>query len=159
MSIVDGAPPVLGSPAPEFALPNVHGATVRLSDLRGKRVLVVFYPFAFTGICSNELADLRASLGEFQAAGVEVLAVSCDPVPALKIWDEEQNFGFELLSDFWPHGATAQDYGVFDAKSGRAIRGSFLIDEQGTLRWLVVNEPGEPRPIAGYFDAITALDS
>jgi len=159
MSIKDGAAPVLGDTAPDFVLPNVHGGKVRLSELRGGRVLVVFYPFAFTGICSNELVTLRDNRAKLESAGVQVLAVSCDPVPALKTWDEDLKFGFELLSDFWPHGAVAQEYGVFDSDAGRAQRGSFLIDESGVLRWSVVNEPGRERPFDGYMSAISNLDS
>ena len=157
MSILDGATPVLGSPAPDFNVPDVHGARVSPSDLRGQAVLIVFYPFAFTGICSNELADLRENREFFDSAQVRVLAVSCDPLPALKTWDEAENFGFDLLSDFWPHGQMAQSYGVFDERAGRAQRGSFLLDAQGIVRWSVVNEPGEARPMSAYVEAINAL--
>lgn len=159
VSIKDGATPALGSPAPEFVLPDVHGASVGTADVRGAPALVVFFPFAFTGICSNELSELRDNLSHFEAAGVRVIAVSCDPIPALKAWDERENFGFDLLSDFWPHGEVAQAFGVFDEAAGRAQRGSFLLDAQGVLRWSVVNEPGQARPIADYLEAITTLST
>lgn len=157
MSIKDGATPALGSLAPDFVLSDVHGSRLSRGDLRGSPALLVFYPFAFTGICSNELSELRENLPQFEAAGVRVVAVSCDPVPALKAWDADQAFGFDLLSDFWPHGEVAQAFGVFDSVAGRAHRGSFLLDGEGVVRWSVVNEPGQARPMADYLEAITAL--
>lgn len=157
MSIKDGATPALGSLAPDFVLSDVHGTRLSRGDLRGSPALLVFYPFAFTGICSNELSELRENLPQFEAAGVRVVAVSCDPVPALKAWDADQDFGFDLLSDFWPHGEVAQAFGVFDSAAGRAHRGSFLLDGEGVVRWSVVNEPGQARPMADYLEAITAL--
>lgn len=157
VAISDGAAPVVGERAPSFELADVHGGRVSLANFHGERLLVVFFPFAFTGICSNELVALRDAREQFSAQDVTVLAISCDPVPALKTWDQELDFGFDLLSDFWPHGQAASAYGVFDEQAGRAGRGSFLIDETGVLRWKVLNEPGVARPIESYFEAISQL--
>jgi len=157
MTILDGVPPTLGAPAPEFVLPNVHGTPVGSADLKGKPALIVFYPFAFTGICSNELYALRDNLSDFNDAGVRILAASCDPLPSLKVWDETEDFGFDLLSDFWPHGEVAQAFGVFDAKAGRAQRGTFLLDAEGIVRWSVINEPGQARDLSAYKEAISHL--
>lgn len=153
----DGVAPVVGQPAPEFALTDVHGGQISKSDCLGQRALIVFFPFAFTGICSNELTELRDARERFAEQNVRVLAISCDPIPALKKWDQELDFGFDLLSDFWPHGEVSRAYGVFDDKVGRAGRGSFLLDEVGILRWSVVNEPGEARPLEAYFSAVSQL--
>jgi len=148
----------VGDIAPEFSLHDQHGAEVSLSSFRGEQaVLVVFYPFAFSGICTGELCEIRDDLSAFQNDAVQVLAVSCDPMYSLRAWAEDQKFDFPLLSDFWPHGAVASAYGVFDAERGMAVRGSFLVDRDGTVRWSVVNGPGQARDLAAYRDALAAL--
>jgi peroxiredoxin len=148
----------VGQEAPDFALEDQHGEVVRLSDFRGRaNVLVVFYPFAFSGICSGELRELRDGLPGFEADGVQVIGVSCDPMFSLRAWAEAEGFDFPLLSDFWPHGATARAYGVFDEVAGRADRGSFLVDTGGVLRWSVVNASGQARDLAAYREAVAAL--
>ena len=146
-----------GCVAPDLTLPDTHGTPVRLAALRGGAVALVFVPFAFTGTCTGELCELRDNLRLFEAAGVRLLVASCDPVPSLRAWDAQEGFGFDLLSDFWPHGAAARAYGVFDAERGRALRGSFLIDADGVVRWTVVNPAGQARDLAGYRAALAAL--
>jgi peroxiredoxin len=148
----------VGDIAPDFTLRDQHGSEVSLSSFRGDQaVLVVFYPFAFSGICTGELCEIRDDLGAFQNDAVQVLAVSCDPVYALRAWAENQGFEFPLLSDFWPHGAVASAYGVFDAERGMAVRGSFLVDVDGVVRWSVVNGPGQARDLTAYREALAAL--
>jgi mycoredoxin-dependent peroxiredoxin len=148
----------VGDIAPEFTLRDQHGADVSLSSFRGEQaVLVVFYPFAFSGICTGELCEIRDDVSVFQNDAVQVLAVSCDPVYSLRAWAEDQKFDFPLLSDFWPHGAVASAYGVFDAERGMAVRGSFLVDVDGTVRWAVVNGPGQARDLSAYREALAAL--
>jgi peroxiredoxin len=148
----------VGKPAPDFALKDQHGQTVSLADFRGeKNVVLVFYPFAFSGICTGELCEIRDNLSIFSDADVQVLAISCDPMFSLRAFADAEKYEFPLLSDFWPHGATAQAYGVFADGAGRAERGTFLIDREGVLRWQVVNGPGEARPLAAYRDAVAAL--
>jgi mycoredoxin-dependent peroxiredoxin len=148
----------VGQQAPDFALKDEHGQLTRLSDLRGdKNVAVVFYPFAFSGICTGELCELRDNLSVFEADNVQVLAVSCDPVHTLRAWSESEKYPFPLLSDFWPHGSVAQQYGVFNETTGSAVRGTFLLDVEGVLRWNVVNGLGEARSLSAYRDAIAAL--
>src|SRR6195952_4777250 len=95
----------VGSLAPDFTLPDADRAPVSLLEFRGKKaVLLVFYPFAFSGTCTGELTALRDDIDTFQNDQVQVLAVSTDPAPALKAWADQQQFTFPLLSDFWPHG-------------------------------------------------------
>jgi peroxiredoxin len=120
-------------------------------------VLVVFFPFAFSGICTGELCELRDNIADFETAGVTLYAVSCDAVFAQKAWAEQEGFGFELLSDFWPHGEAARSYGVFDPERGLALRGSFLVGADGALRWSVVNERSQRRDLAGYREALALL--
>jgi len=150
--------PEVGRPAPDFTLRDQHGQDVTLSDAaQDGPVLVVFYPFAFSGTCTGELCALRDDLAEFTDAGVRVLAVSCDPTYSLKAYAEAEGYTFSLLSDFWPHGAVAKRYGVFDDRAGRAERGSFLVDTAGEVRWSVVNHPGQARDMADYRAAVKAL--
>ncbi|MBE1875410.1 peroxiredoxin [Myceligenerans pegani] len=146
-----------GDPAPDFTLPDTHGTPVHLGDLRGQATLVVFYPFAFSGICTSELCELRDNIEDFETAGVRLLAVSTDPVFALKAWQEAEGFGFDLLSDFWPHGAVARSFGVFDDESGHALRGSFLVDADGIVRWSVLSPRARPRDLEGYRQALAEI--
>ena len=144
----------IGRPAPGFSLRNQHGETVTDGDLRGAPALLVFYPYAFSGICSSELSQLQERLGDVNAAGARLLALSVDTMFALRTFAEQLGLGFDLLSDFWPHGATAEAYGVFDHDRGCAIRGSFLLDADGLVRWSVINEIGRARDIAEHLDAL-----
>jgi peroxiredoxin len=147
----------VGDTAPEFSLPDQDKQVVSLAELRGAPVLVVFYPFAFSGICTGELCQLRDELGAYTDAGVRVVAISTDPTFALKAFREKEGFGFPLLSDFWPHGATAQAYGVFNDKAGMALRGTFLIDAEGKIAFAEVNQPGDARVQTGWKDAVGQL--
>jgi len=124
----------IGQTAPGFTLKDQNGADVSLSDFAGERaVALVFYPFTFTGVCEGELCALRDDIGTYEAAGVQVLAVSCDSKNSQKVWADQQGYTFPLLSDFWPHGATAQAYGVFNDAVGCANRATFLIGTDGTV--------------------------
>jgi len=150
----------VGTEAPDFTLNNQFGEAVTLSSFRGeKNVVVVFYPFAFSGLCTNELCDIRDRKGEFDNDDVVVLGVSCDTKHALKKFAELEGLEFQLLSDFWPHGAVAEQYGVFLPEFGMAKRGTFIIDKQGVLRWSVVNGPGEVRNSDEYREALAALST
>ena len=144
-----------GVPAPAFALRDQHGATVTLTGLRGTPVLLVFYPFAFSRVCGTELLALRDALPSL--AGAQVLGVSCDPVHTLRAYDDAERVGFGLLSDFWPHGATASAYGVFDEERGTAARSSFLLDGTGVVRWSVHHALPEARSVEEYAAALRAL--
>jgi len=149
--------PLVGAPAPDFSMPDTHGTPVTLASLRGAPAVLVFVPFAFSGTCTGELCELRDNLAEFASAGVRLLGVSCDPMFSLRAWAEHEGYAFDLLSDFWPHGAASRAYGVFDEASGHALRGSFLVDADGVLRWSVVNPRGQARPLAAYREALAAL--
>jgi mycoredoxin-dependent peroxiredoxin len=150
--------PTAGEEAPDFELRSQHGEPTKLSDYRGtKSVLVLFYPFAFSRICTGELCEIRDDLSMFQNDRVQILAISCDPVHSLRAFAEAEGYDFPLLSDFWPHGAAARAYGVFQERIGAANRGSFLVDESGIVRWSVVNGMGQARDLTGYKDVLSAL--
>jgi peroxiredoxin len=147
----------VGDRAPEFSLPDQDKQVVSLAELRGTPVLLVFYPFAFSGLCTGELCQLRDELSAYTDAGVRVFAISTDPVYSLKAFREKEGFDFPLLSDFWPHGAVAQAYGVFNEKSGMAVRGTFLVDAEGAIAFSEVNQPGDVREQSGWKDAVAQL--
>ena len=149
----------VGQEAPDFELRNQHGEPIRLSSFRGARnVVLVFYPLAFSGVCSSELSALRDNFPEVTRDDTELLTVSVDSVYVLRKWSDTEGFQFGLLSDFWPHGGVASLYGVFNADRGVALRGTFIIDKAGVVRWKVVNPIPEARDIAEYQKALAALD-
>jgi peroxiredoxin len=151
---------VVGTKAPDFTLRDYNKQPVTLSSFQGtKNVLVVFYPFAFSGICTGELCQVRDELADYTASNVEVLGVSVDSPYALKAWALQEGYKFPLLSDFWPHGAVAKTYGVFNEAAGLAVRGTFLIDTAGVVRFAEVNQPGQPRDQRGWKRAIAQLDA
>ncbi|MCE7011897.1 peroxiredoxin [Kibdelosporangium philippinense] len=148
----------VGTQAPDFTLNDYNKQPVTLSSFRGeKNVLLVFYPFAFSGLCQGELCQVRDELATYEGADVQVLGVSVDTPFALKAWAEQQGYQFPLLSDFWPHGAVATTYGVFNDKAGMALRGTFLIDKAGDVRYAEVNQPGEARDQEAWKKAVTDL--
>jgi peroxiredoxin len=149
---------LIGDAAPNFSLTNQHGETVSLADFKGKKaVVVVFYPFSFTGICTGELCELRDNLAIFEASNVELLAISCDSKFTQKVFAEQEGYKFSVLSDFWPHGATAKDFGVFLDEPGMATRATFVINKDGVLTAKFVTAPGQARNFADYQTAIAAL--
>ncbi|GIU85446.1 MAG: peroxiredoxin [Acidimicrobiales bacterium] len=124
----------VGEEAPDFTLTDQEGNKVSLSQFRGEKpVVLVFYPFSFTGVCEQELCSLRDDIDMFERDGVQVLAVSCNAAPTQKRWAAEQGFRFPVLSDFWPHGEVARAYGVFDENLGCAVRATFVIDKDGKI--------------------------
>lgn len=148
----------VGDTAPDFTLKDQNGQDVSLSDFRGdKAVVLVFYPFAFSGICTGELGEIRDNLAAFESDEVQVLAISCDPMFSLRAWADKEGYFFPLLADFWPHGEVAKSYGVFHEQGGMPIRGTFLVDTDGKVAWTLVNEPGEGRDFTGYHEALAAL--
>ncbi|WP_333767641.1 peroxiredoxin [Streptomyces sp. IBSBF 2435] len=150
----------IGSPAPGFSLPDQHGRTVALADFRERAsVLLVFYPFAFTGVCTGELQELQARSAVFQSEDVQVLGVSCDSMHTQRVFSDQEGLDFPLLSDFWPHGAAARAYGVFAEDKGCALRGSFVIDPSGIVRWSVVNALPDARDVHEYVKALEAVRS
>jgi mycoredoxin-dependent peroxiredoxin len=148
----------VGAVAPDFVLRNQNNQEVRLSDFRGRRnVLLVFYPLAFTGTCQGELCAVRDNLSDFANDDVQVLTVSVDSPFSHKVWADREGYDFPLLSDFWPHGAVAQAYGVFNEERGFANRGTFLIDRDGVVRFAEMNEPGQARDQDGWRKALAQL--
>jgi peroxiredoxin len=148
----------VGAAAPDFSLKDQNNEVVTLAQFKGKRnVVLIFYPLTFTGVCQGELCSVRDDLGSFQNDDVQVLAVSVDSAFAHKVWATDQGYEFPLLADFWPHGEVAKSYGVFDEAKGIAVRGTFVIDKEGVVRWKVVNGIPDARDQAEYLKALAAL--
>ncbi|MCB5294307.1 putative peroxiredoxin [Arthrobacter sp. SO3] len=149
--------PAVGDVAPDFELLNQFGEPVALSELRGRNVVLVFFPFAFSGICTGELCEIRDNLAIFEGSDAVVLGISVDSKFAQRAYAEKEGYAFDLLADFWPHGAVAEHYGVFDPASGMAKRGTFIIDANGIVRYVVVNPRGQARDFAEYRSALAGL--
>lgn len=148
----------VGDLAPDFELLDTAKEPVRLSGYRGvKDVVVLFLPGAFTRTCTGELCALRDDLSEYQNEGTELLVISVDQSASQKRWADEQGFTFPILSDFWPHGAVADAYGVLDHEKGTALRGTFIVDREGVVRWKVVNGARDPREPAEYQAVLRSL--
>lgn len=157
LAAASAAVPAVGVTAPDFELSNQYGEPVRLSSFRGQNVVLVFYPFAFSGICTGELCEIRDNLAVFENADATVLAISVDSKFSLRAYAEQEGYGFDLLADFWPHGGVASSYGVFDEETGMARRGTFIIDAAGTIRYTVVNPRGQARDFEEYRAALARL--
>jgi len=148
----------VGSQAPDFTLNDYNKQAVKLSSFQGEKpVLLVFYPFAFSGICTGELCQLRDEFADYDGNGVQVIGVSVDTPFSLKAWAEQEGYQFPLLSDFWPHGEVAKAYGVFNETAGLATRGTFLIDKDGVVRFAEINQPGEARDQQAWKKAVASL--
>ncbi|MDX6225164.1 MAG: mycoredoxin-dependent peroxiredoxin [Frankiales bacterium] len=147
----------MGDEAPDFTLVNQHREPVTLSSFRGRAVVLVFYPMSFTGVCTGELRELRDHVATFQNESVQLIAVSCDNVPSQRVFADQEGLDYPLLADFWPHGAVAQAYGVFDDEVGFPRRATFIIDKAGIVRWKVLNAISDARDIADYQRALASL--
>jgi peroxiredoxin len=148
----------LGGEAPDFTLRDQFGQDVTLSSYRGRKaVAILFYPYAFSGVCTGEMAGIRDRLAEFMTFGTEVLAISCDPIYSLRAFADQDGLNFPLLSDFWPHGEVCRAYDVFDERKGAAHRSSYVIDREGVLRWAVHNANPQGRDLDEHLRQLTAL--
>ena len=157
-SIPGLTPLPVGVEAPDFTLRDQNNEVVTLSSFRGsKAVLLVFYPWAFTSICTGELGVIRDRIDEFANDAVQVLTLSIDSPFVHKIFSQRDELNYPLLADFWPHGEVAQAYGVFNTEAGVANRGTFLVDRDGIIRFSEANEIGVGRDPQRWLDEIAAL--
>ena len=147
----------LGAEAPDFTLRDQFGQDVTLSSYRGvKAVALLFYPFAFSGICTGEMSAIRDRLDEFMTFDTEVLGISCDPVYSLRAFADAEGLNFPLLSDFWPHGEVSRDFEVFNEAKGAPYRSSYVIDRDGVLRWAVHNANADGRDLDQHLEQLRA---
>ena len=147
----------IGQFAPDFTLNNQYGEAVTLAEHLGRPVALVFYPFAFSSVCTGEMCQLQDMMDEVQEADALLLAVSTDSQYVLKAFSREEYLEFDLLSDFWPHGETARAFGVFDETTGMASRTTFLIDADGIVLDRFTSEITSQRPVERYREALAKL--
>ena len=154
---MSGAGLCIGDEAPDFTLRDQFGQDVRLGDFRGRKaVALMFFPFAFSGVCTGELSGVRDRLADFLSFDTEVLAISCDAVYSLRSFAEAEGLNFPLLSDYWPHGQVSSAYEVFDATKGAPRRSSYVVDREGRLRWSVHNANPDGRDLEEHLRELRA---
>jgi peroxiredoxin len=147
-----------GDIAPDFSLKNQFGETVTLSGYLEKgAVALVFFPLAFSGICTGELCELRDNITSFVDDNVQVIGISVDSHFTQRAFAEREGYEFPMLADFWPHGGVARSYGVFLEEAGIANRATFLIGTDGHVVSTIVTEPGQARDLSAYRDALASL--
>lgn len=148
----------VGAVAPDFTLSDQHGEELTLSELVTEGpVALVFFPLAFSGICTGELCELRDNLQIFEDSKVRLVGISVDSVWALKAWADAEGYKFSILSDFWPHGAVAKEYGVFVEEAGIATRATLVIGEGRKVLASFETAPGQARDFGAYREAIAAI--
>jgi len=148
-----------GTRAPDFSLHTTPDQEVSLSDFRGKRVVLAFYPADWSPVCGDELSVYNEVLPEIRKHNAEVVGISVDGVWCHIAYAKYNKLHLPLLSDFEPKGQVARSYGVYRKKEGVSERALFLIDEQGTIRWSYVSPIGVNPGADGVFDALEELDS
>lgn len=149
-----------GEPAPDFTLRNQEGKKVSLSDYRGRKVLLVFYPLDFSPVCSDQLSIYQEVKPQIEEKGVEMIGISVDHGFAHRAFQEKLGIDTTLLADFEPKGEVARAYGAYIEKVGHANRSLVLIDEEGAVDWAY--ESPTPLEIPGanvIFDALETVGS
>ncbi|WP_205829538.1 redoxin domain-containing protein [Microbacterium sp. MEC084] len=145
-----------GTPAPDFALPAADGTIVRLSELRGSPVAVVFYPLDWSPGCSVQLELYEQEYDEFASRGIQLLGISVDSIYSHGAWAAVRGIRYPLLSDFQPRGETARAYNVWRDADGHSERAVYLIDADGVIRWAHVSERLKELP--DFDELVAALD-
>ena len=148
-----------GNEAPDFELRSHRGGTVKLSDFRGKKnVVLAFHPLAFTPVCATQMSGYEAGLPRFERDDAVVLGISIDPQPSKTAWAKTLgSISFDLLSDFHPQGAVAQKYGVFRPKEGFSERAVFIVGKDGQIKWAKTYEIPQQPDNEELFAALDAL--
>jgi peroxiredoxin (alkyl hydroperoxide reductase subunit C) len=133
----------VGQLAPDFTLASHLDKSVTLSDLRGKNVVLAFFPMAWTPVCTHQIPAYEADIAKFSTLNTQVLGISIDHVPCLKAWAQSLGgISYPILSDFWPHGEVAKQYGVLRPE-GRSERALFIIDKQGVIQYIDIHDIGK----------------
>lgn len=148
----------VGAEAPDFTLSDQNGEELTLSELVAESpVAIVFFPLAYSGICTGELCELRDNLAIFEDSKIRLIGVSVDSVYTLKAWAEHEGYEFSILSDFWPHGEVAKAYDAFVEEAGIANRATLVIGQDRKVLASFETAPGEARDFSAYKEAIAAL--
>jgi peroxiredoxin len=144
----------VGDVAPDFELLDEEGKPTRLSSFRGRNVVILFFPAAFSPICTQELKQIAGRRNDYDREDAAVIGVSVDNRWSLKAFKRDESLTATLLSDFHPKGNVAQKYGVFIGETGYAKRGTFVVDREGVLRGISVKEPKEARSEEDYLNLL-----
>lgn len=129
----------VGAIAPDFTLKNHKNEEVKLSDFRGRKVLLSWHPLAWTSVCTDQMRALDVNFTRFEQLNTVALGMSVDPVASKTAWAAVLALrNTSLPSDFWPHGKVADDYGIFNPDNGTSERANILIDEEGKVAWVKV---------------------
>lgn len=129
----------VGDQAPDFTLKDHRDQEIKLSQLRGKKVLMSWHPLAWTPVCTDQMRALDVNMDTFEKLNTVPLGLSVDPTPCKKAWATAIALQrLSIPSDFWPHGKVAQDYGIFIEKHGFSERANIIIDENGIVKWVKV---------------------
>jgi peroxiredoxin len=148
----------IGAPAPDFTLLDQARNPVSLDDLKGHKSLVVFIPFPFTGICTDEACTLQMNLGKLEDLDAKAVIVTAHALPTNKRWAEENSLTLPVLSDFWPHGKVSTEYGTFDDTLGVPTRTTYVLDADGVVRDIIATESlGIGREYTAYTEALAAI--
>jgi peroxiredoxin len=136
--------------------PNQNREPVSLDDLEGSKSVIVFIPFAFTRTCEGELCQIRDEYQLFNDAGARVVAITCNTFHANRVWSEQQGFQFDILSDWWPHGAVSRKYDTFNEGYGYSERTTYFLDENGIITGVSRSDSlKDPRDFAEYLSALS----
>lgn len=143
--------------APDFVLKDQNGEEFRLSDFRGKKVLLSFHPLAWTSVCEKQMRALEKNYERFEALNVVPAGISVDPMPSKNAWAEHMGLKkLRILSDFWPHGEVARLYGIFREKEGFSERANVLVDEEGRVAFFKVYPIRELPDLEEIFELLRA---
>ncbi len=145
-----------GMPAPAFTMEDTQERPVALKDYLGRKVLLSWHPIAWTSVCTDQMRALEANWDRFQALNTVPLGISVDPSQGKKAWAAVLCIkNVPLLSDFWPHGKVARDYGIFHEEFGMSERANIIVNEKGVVQWVKVYPMGELPDIEEVFKELS----
>lgn len=148
----------IGETAPDFTLKDQNSKDFKLSDQKGKRVLLSFHPLAWTGVCTRQMKALETNYKTFASLNTLPVGLSVDAIPTKKTWADSMELKqLRILSDFWPHGAVARLYGLFREHGGTSERANVIVDEKGKVAWVKVYEISQLPDIDEVIDALKKL--
>jgi peroxiredoxin len=157
MSNLPASSAAVGQPAPDFSLHSTPDQKVSLSELRGRPVVLVFYPADWSPVCGDQVSLYNELLPEFRGYGAEILGLSVDGVWCHAAFANDRKLHFPLLADFEPKGEVARRYGVYSESGGISERALFVIDAEGIVRWRYVSPMGINPGADGILDALDKL--
>ena len=148
----------VGTRAPEFSLVSQDRHRISLSDLSGKRSMIVFVPYPFTSVCDAEMCNIRDTWDVYEKSDTHVVVITCHAVSTNTAWAKANDYRFPILADYWPHGAVARAYDAFDERWGYSKRATYVLDGEGVIQEVIVSEIlDEARPFDQYPKAVGAV--